>query len=64
MDPSRTSAHHSDMVIALGLISLMLVAVALWVAAGEPAVAALGHVIPDQGDEPSTWDVLGWHSYG
>jgi hypothetical protein len=64
MDPSRTSAHDPGMEIGLGLIFLVLLAMALWVVAGEPAVAMVEQVVPDQTDAESDWDLLGWRSLG
>ena len=54
------------MTIALGLIFTVLLMMAVWVAATEPAEALLTvrQVDPDQTDENAAWDLMGWHSFG
>jgi hypothetical protein len=66
MDLSGTKAHDSDMTLALGMTFLTFLVVALWAAGNEPAEAAglVRQVDPDQTDDESAWDLLGWHSFG
>ncbi|HZQ27293.1 MAG TPA: hypothetical protein VFA94_06315 [Acidimicrobiales bacterium] len=52
------------MEIGLGLVFLALLALALWVATEEPAVAAVQRVNPDQAEDASAWDLLGWRNFG
>jgi hypothetical protein len=55
------------MTIALGLIFVMLLAVALWGASNESAelvesAGPLRQADPDQTDDDSAWGLLGWHT--
>lgn len=54
------------MEIALGMAFLMLLAMATWIAANEPteALVPVRQVNPDQMDDESAWDLLGWKSFG
>ncbi|MDQ1439226.1 MAG: hypothetical protein QOK43_2855 [Acidimicrobiaceae bacterium] len=54
------------MTIALGMIFGVLLLMAVWMAANEPAeiVLATHQVEPDQTDDTSGWDLMGWHSFG
>jgi hypothetical protein len=52
------------MEIGLGLIFVALFALALWVAAEEPAVATAQRVNPHQAEDASAWDLLGWRHNG
>jgi hypothetical protein len=54
------------MTIALGLIFTTLLMAAMWLAANEPAeaVVPVHQVDPDQTDESSAWDLMGWRSFG
>ena len=52
--------------MALGIIFLTLVVAATWLAANEPteALIPVRQVNPDQTDDESAWDLMGWKSFG
>jgi len=54
------------MTIVLGITFLTMLVVALMVASEEPteAVIPLRQVDPDQTDDESAWDLIGWTSFG
>ncbi len=54
------------MEIALGMLILTLLGMAVWIAANEPteALIPVKQVNPDQTDDESAWDLLGWKSFG
>jgi hypothetical protein len=54
------------MTIALGLVFIILLTMAVWFAASEPAEAKspVRQVDPDQTDDSAAWDLMGWHSFG
>ncbi len=63
---SGAKAHDSDMAIVLGMTFMMVLLAVLWLAAEEPteAVLAVRQVNPDQTEDDSAWDLMGWTSFG